>query len=116
MPENPLYFAPLRVPIVDPRTNLMAREWYLFFQGLWQRTGGANPTNLDDLLVTPTDSSGNAETSARIYDLAAALALAGPARVDVLIPDAILAELSGLRDQVAELTKRLEDLQKGTLL
>jgi hypothetical protein len=60
MPD-PIYFAPLRVPLVDPRTGLMAREWYLFFQALWLRTGGTEAPTPDGTLLlasqpTPDDN------------------------------------------------------------
>ena len=33
--------APPRVPITDPRTGTVTREWYLFFIGLFDRVGGS---------------------------------------------------------------------------
>jgi hypothetical protein len=43
-----------RVPIIDERTGLMAREWYRFFFNLFNLTGGgSNSTTLQDLQVEP---------------------------------------------------------------
>jgi len=43
-----------RVEFIDPRTGLMAREWYRFFFNLFNLTGGgANDTSLADLQVGP---------------------------------------------------------------
>jgi hypothetical protein len=43
-----------RVPVIDERTGLMAREWYRFFQNLFVLTGsGSNPTTLDELQIGP---------------------------------------------------------------
>ena len=43
-----------RVPIIDERTGLMAREWYRFFLNLFNLTGGgSNSTTLEDLQVGP---------------------------------------------------------------
>ena len=43
-----------RVPFIDERTGLMAREWYRFFLNLFVSTGsGGNPTTLDDLQIGP---------------------------------------------------------------
>jgi len=43
-----------RVPIIDERTGLMAREWYRFFFNLFNLTGGgSNSTSLEDLQVGP---------------------------------------------------------------
>ncbi len=43
-----------RVPFIDERTGLMAREWYRFFLNLFILTGsGSNPTTLDELQIGP---------------------------------------------------------------
>lgn len=47
--SDPIFFAPLRVPIVDARTGLMSREWYLFFQAMYLRVGGVSAPNNEDL-------------------------------------------------------------------
>lgn len=47
----------LRVPIIDPRTGLISREWYLFFFSLFNLTGsGRNAVSLTDVQVGPADS------------------------------------------------------------
>jgi len=43
-----------RVDFIDPRTGLMAREWYRFFFNLFNLTGGGtNDTSLSDLQIGP---------------------------------------------------------------
>lgn len=43
-----------RVELIDPRTGLMAREWYRFFLNLFNLTGGgANDASIADLQVGP---------------------------------------------------------------
>lgn len=43
-----------RVDFIDPRTNLISREWYRFFLNLFVLTGsGQNPTTLEDLQLSP---------------------------------------------------------------
>ena len=45
---------PPRVPLLDPRTGLITREWYRFFFNLFVLTGsGQNTTSLTDLQVGP---------------------------------------------------------------
>ena len=45
---------PPRVPLIDQRTGLIAREWYRFFLNLFQLTGsGQNTTSLTDLQLGP---------------------------------------------------------------
>ena len=47
-----------RVPFIDERTGLMAREWYRFFLNLFVLTGsGNNPTTLDDLQIGPPNQT-----------------------------------------------------------
>lgn len=41
--------APPRVPITDPRTGAVTREWYLFFLGLFERAGGATGLSTTDV-------------------------------------------------------------------
>ena len=51
-----------RVPFIDARTGLMAREWYRFFLNLFVLTGsGSNPTSLDELQIGPPNSAGLTE-------------------------------------------------------
>ena len=51
-----------RVPFIDERTGLMAREWYRFFLNLFILTGsGNNPTTLDDLQIGPPNQPDLAE-------------------------------------------------------
>jgi hypothetical protein len=33
---------PARIPVVDPQTGLITREWQRYFTGLYSRVGGAN--------------------------------------------------------------------------
>ena len=43
-----------RVPFIDERTGLMAREWYRFFLNMFVLTGsGSNATTLDELQIGP---------------------------------------------------------------
>jgi hypothetical protein len=56
-PVNITQIPALRVPIIDPRTGLISREWYLFFFSLFNLAGaGSNPISLTDLQVGPADS------------------------------------------------------------
>lgn len=53
MPNNNI--TPPRVPLVDTRTGLVAREWYLFFFNLFELTGGGTSSaTITDLQVGPT--------------------------------------------------------------
>lgn len=55
-----------RVAFIDPKTGLIAREWYRFFLNLFTLTGsGGNSVTLDDLQTTPSnqDFSGDVANS-----------------------------------------------------
>ena len=43
---------PPRVPLLDPRSGLIAREWYLFFLSLFNQTGGS-VVSLEDVQKGP---------------------------------------------------------------
>lgn len=43
-----------RVPVIDPKTGLMSREWYRFFFSVYTLTGsGQNTITLSDLTLAP---------------------------------------------------------------
>jgi tetratricopeptide (TPR) repeat protein len=55
-----------RVAFIDPKTGLIAREWYRFFLNLFTLVGsGGNSVTLDDLQTTPSnqDFSGDVANS-----------------------------------------------------
>lgn len=53
-PPNLTNITPPRVPLVDERTGLIAREWYRFFLNLFNLTGAGNNTaSLKDLQLGP---------------------------------------------------------------
>jgi hypothetical protein len=106
---NPTPVTPPRVPLIDPRTNLIDRAWYMFFLSLFNAAQNAN-----DLLLDP-----NTLSLLSSYD-AASQALAQnvntqPAPVDLSAELSKQIEAanfkdycSGLLSQVAEMQKQLE--------
>lgn len=127
---NALRFVPPRVQLVDPRTGMISREWYLFLQGVFDRIGGADSASIPDLTASLFEDAGSSETNAMLFSVEQAFGqnpadvgllgsetlLTLPPREDNPIIDALLAELSGLRDQVAELVKEIESIKQGTLI
>ena len=78
-----------RVPIIDEKTGLMAREWYRFFLNLFTLTGdGSNTASLTDLQVGPP----SLEASLTFADLAPPVPT--PTSVDDLAPRAELGTLA----------------------
>ena len=74
---------PPRVPLMDPRSGLIAREWYLFFLSLFNQTGGSAvsledvqkgpPTQDLDISALLAQASLNAESSSALLSQYAAL-------------------------------------------
>lgn len=53
-PVNITNITPPRVPMVDPNTGLVSREWFRFFESLFRLTGsGQNDFTLQDLQLGP---------------------------------------------------------------
>jgi hypothetical protein len=103
---TPTPITPPRVPLVDPRTGLINRAWYLFFLSLNDiATGVVDDVNLG------TDSISLIAS----YD--AALLLVNqelqtlPPVVTLPIPDVLTDCCSALESQVAEMQKQIEALQ-----
>ena len=103
---TPTPITPPRVPLVDPRTGLIDRAWYLFF------------LSLNDIATAVIDDSGltfSAESVIASYD--AALRLVNqelqtlPPVVTLPVPDVLGDCCSALESQMAEMQKQIEALQ-----
>jgi hypothetical protein len=103
---TPTPITPPRVPLVDPRTGLIDRAWYLFF------------LSLNDIATAVVDDVNLATDSASLiasYD-AALRALAQevetlPPVVTLPVPDVLGDCCSALESQMAEMQKQIEALQ-----
>jgi TolA-binding protein len=88
---------PPRVPLLDPKTNLISREWYRFFLNLFVLTGsGQNTASLTDLQVGPP-----MPTQEDFGEI-------------VISIDSLKTQPSqeSALDQIAELQKQIDGLQK----
>jgi hypothetical protein len=109
---EPIYFAPLRVPLVDPRTGLMAREWYLFFQALWLRSGGTDAPTSDDLLQNSAEGIGTSDLQALL--LSGDQGLAQEPTLNPHIAENLewlTLQVSSLNAALAEVLKQLQDIK-----
>ncbi len=101
-----------RVPLMDVRTGLLTQQGVLFFQAIWTRAGGANGPSTTELQAQVDD----------LLPLAPALEPLQPP--DDLVPAAPQPqpledpdnELAALREEVAALRRRIEDLGQGPTL
>ena len=103
---NPTPITPPRVPLIDPRTNLIDRAWYLFFLSL---------NNIASAAVDNGDIGTNTDSLLASYD--AALRSVNqelqtlPPVVTLPAPDVLGDCCSPLVSQTAEMQKQIEALQ-----
>ncbi|UOF78615.1 hypothetical protein [Bacteriophage sp.] len=109
-----LKFVPPRVAITDPRTGLISREWYLFFQGVFNRIGGATGPSTTDVSSSLFEDAGSGETNAMLFTLENELKQTP--QYEQYVSEALTIELNGLRELVAELTKEVEAIKQATSL
>lgn len=91
------------------------RPWFLFFQGLFDRVGGATGSGIDDISESLDDGDTDAQAAAAIYALQDEVRSQPFAQTPVAA-DSVNVEIAGLRDELAELRKTIEGLQQGTSL
>jgi hypothetical protein len=102
---TPPIITPPRVPLVDPRTGLIARAWYLFFLSLNRATTAI----IDESGITFSAESLVASVEAELQTLAQ-FAETLPTVVALPAPDALADCCSGLESQIAEMQKQIEAL------
>lgn len=105
-------YIPARIPLIDQRTGLISREWYLFFQNIMVSTGGIPDEEIGTVL--PASSP---DLAASLIALAAQDLGQSPPGIPAMVPlDDVLPVINSLRDEIAALRNRIDDLQKGTLV
>jgi len=124
-----LRFVPPRVALVDPRTGMISREWYLFFQGVFNRVGGADGVGTSELEASLFEDAGSSETNAMLFALEQDTGQVPPMQQGT--PDSVLdqtparyldavdiltTELSELQARMAELVKEIDALKQSVLL
>jgi len=102
---TPTPITPPRVPLIDPRTGLIDRAWYLFFLSLNQIA-----TNVVDDVVGPSSESLLASYDAALRSVNQELQTLPPV-VNLPAPDVLTDCCSALVSQVAEMQKQIEGLQ-----
>ena len=105
---------PPRVPLIDQRTGLIAREWYRFFLNLFQLTGsGQNTTSLTDLQLGPPPTQQEDFTDI-IIDIQGLLTQPAPGTSELQAAlDAVRQELQTLPPKaVDELQQQLNTLRQ----
>jgi hypothetical protein len=103
---TPTPITPPRVPLIDPRTNLIDRAWYLFFLSL----NNIATAVVDDVNLATDSASLIASYDAALRALAQEVETLPPV-VTLPVPDVLGDCCSALESQVAEMQKQIEGLQ-----
>jgi len=103
---NPTPITPPRVPLIDPRTNLIDRAWYLFFLSLNNIASAV----IDDSGLTFSSESLLASYDAALRSVNQELQTLPPV-VTLPAPDVLGDCCSALISQTAEMQKQIEALQ-----
>ena len=103
---TPTPITPPRVPLIDPRTNLIDRAWYLFFLSL----NNIATAVVDDVNLATDSASLIASYDAALRALAQEVETLPPV-VTLPVPDVLGDCCSALESQMAEMQKQLEGLQ-----
>jgi hypothetical protein len=103
---NPTPITPPRVPLIDPRTNLIDRAWYLFFLSLNNIASAV----IDDSGLTFSSESLLASYDAALRSVNQELQTLPPV-VTLPAPNVLSDCCSALVSQTAEMQKQIEALQ-----
>lgn len=92
------------------------RPWFLFFQQLYDRVGGATAPSITDLDSNFFEDAGSGETNAELFAFQSEVRQAPPS-LDSLVQriEDLNNELAEQRALVAELIKTIQSLQQGVL-
>lgn len=127
--SSTINFVPPRVPLVDPKTGIVTREWYLFLLGVFQRIGGATGPSTPDLSNSLFEDAGSGETNSVLFsldqavgqqplfpELSATYEDQSPAPQAAGTVDDLRAEVAALREQLCVAETTLNDLKQSILL
>jgi len=103
---TPTPVTPPRVPLIDPRTGLIDRAWYLFFVSLMN----AATVVYDDQALAPSPESLIASYDQALQILRQEVETLPPV-VTLIAPDVLGDCCSALVSQMAEMQKQIEALQ-----
>lgn len=104
-------FIPPRVPLTDSRTGLISREWFLFFQGVFERIGGAEGPSTTDISTSLFEDAGSGETNALLFQVEEDIKQSP--QYEMYVIDVLTTELNELRELVAAMSKDIEGLKQS---
>lgn len=130
-----LNLPPPRVPITDPQTGIITREWDRYFRDLFSRTGGSVSVDLTAVVALiaglTTRAEGNEqspvpEAQIAVDDIALISEPFDPGALDEFRQSPIAAlvesveylqsEVRSLSEQLADAINQIQELKQGTML
>jgi hypothetical protein len=118
---------PVRVPLVDPNTGVITREWYRFFEQVFVRVGGDDGQTNNELAADLHDDAGIEEIKLDVYRIRDELNQVPPSQAQAEYQDQTPAgvfftptedqsgRLEALEAQVQALLIEVEALKQGLL-
>jgi hypothetical protein len=100
---------------IDPKTGQWNREWWLFLQYLWQRSGGSDGQSSSDLSADMPEDAGIEELKASLASLANEVNQAPPGAFSLSDMDtnALIQELI---ERVTVLSVQIDAINQGPSL
>jgi hypothetical protein len=109
-------FVPPRVPLTDPDTGTITREWYLFLQGVFFRIGGSTGASIPDVSASMFEDAGSGETNSLLFNFQQSSSQSPPYPDLQQVVDALENQVAQQREQLAEVVKELQAIKQGTLI
>lgn len=100
---TPTPITPPRVPLIDPRTGLIDRAWYMFFLSLFNAAGDGGDVNPDVVSLIATYDATLRAVNQELQTL--------PPVVIPPTPDVLTDCCSALEAEIAEMQKQIEALE-----
>ena len=105
---------PNRIPLVDPQTGLITREWSRYLSGVYARVGGAQGESTTDLTTSAFDDAGIEELKAGVYALADTVQSAPMQAIETQV-EYLETEAASMRAEIAALRQQIADIQQGAV-
>lgn len=116
--STPIKFPSARQPVTMVDGNgqeVFTRPWFLFFQAVYERAGGATGESNTDLAASAFEDAGTGETNAMLFQSIQDAQQSPFQQIAAAVED-LLAEFQAQRDRITELEKELQSIKQGSLL
>ncbi len=102
------------VTLSENGTEVFTRPWFLFFQAVYERVGGASGPSVLDLSESLFEDAGTGETNAMLFDAQQAFEQLPRPLVELI--EQLTTSQQTLLSEVAELRKELDAIKQGPTL